>query len=417
MAGARRYAHVNALRTDGVNPGLLGMRRVCSDDSMRRAMGRMKADEAEIWLRRHLGAVWRPLVKTHWILDVDTTVKPLYGRQEGAEVGYNPTKRGRPSQVIHVYEMGTLRLVLDAEVVAGKRHHSRYSLPGLEKLLDGLGEEERPGLVRGDCGDGTDRVMEALEQRGVDYLFRLVKRKRVKELVQAMGKQGGWTDAGQGWEAAEGRLQLDGWERGVLVLRRKVAGQRGRKELERQQLLLPFAEVLEEAGQRYEYGVLVTSLRWEALALAQLYRDRGDAENAFDELKNQWGWGGFVTQDLGRTAIMARLNALVYNWWSLFVRMSDGESRREARTRRPQMMDGVGRVTQHGRQRILVLTIAHSAARGLRAAFVRMARFLREVQNTPQLTAVERWCRILGYALRKYLKGRVPDPPPGLLPA
>ena len=31
--------------------------------------------------------------------------------------------------------------------------------------------------------------------------------------------------------------------------------------------------------------------------LAQLYRDRADADNGFDELKNQWGWGGFTTQD------------------------------------------------------------------------------------------------------------------------
>ena len=40
VSGASRYAHVNALRWDGVNPGLLGMRRVCSDDSVRRAIGR-----------------------------------------------------------------------------------------------------------------------------------------------------------------------------------------------------------------------------------------------------------------------------------------------------------------------------------------------------------------------------------------
>ena len=31
------------------------------------------------------------------------------------------------------------------------------------------------------------------------------------------------------------------------------------------------------------------------LSLGQLYRDRADAENTFDELKNQWGWGGFTT--------------------------------------------------------------------------------------------------------------------------
>ena len=166
--------------------------------------------------------------------------------------------------------------------------------------------------------------------------------------------------------------------------------------------------------------MLVTSLGWEPLTLAQLYRDRADVENAFDELKNQWGWDGFVTQDLNRTRIMVRLNALFYNWWSLFVRMIDPESRREARTSRPQMMEGVARVTRvtrHGRQTTLLLTIAHSASVHLREAFVAMTRFLRELQNAPQLTAVERWCKILGRALRKYFRGRVPNPPPGLMPA
>ena len=38
-----------------------------------------------------------PLLSEPWILDVDTTVKPLYGHQEGAVVGYNPKKPGRPS--------------------------------------------------------------------------------------------------------------------------------------------------------------------------------------------------------------------------------------------------------------------------------------------------------------------------------
>ena len=50
-------------------------------------------------------------------------------------------------------------------------------------------------------------------------------------------------------------------------------------------------------AKRYEYAVLVTDLSEELLTLAQLYRDRADSENTFDELKNQWGWGGYTTQD------------------------------------------------------------------------------------------------------------------------
>ena len=420
LGGAKRYAHVNWLRHDGVNPDLLGMSRVCSDDSVRAAIKRMDEEAAEAWLRSSLDYVVRPLLREPWILDIDTTVKPVYGRQQGAVVGYNPLKRGRPSQVIHSYEMSTTRLMIDCEVEAGNRSHSKYGLPGLEALLDGLRPEERPTLVRGDRGYGTERVMSALEARDQEYLFKLPMRSRVKALVQKMASRQGWVSAGQGWEAAAAELRLDGWarKRKVLVLRRRVGDRKpSLPRPDPDQLQLAFTEIVVSNRDRYEYAVLVTSMTAEPLTIAQLYRDRADSENAFDELKNQWGWGGFVTRDFKRTRIMVRLNAVVYNWWSLFVRMLDPECRREAKTSRPLMMQGVARATRHGRQTTLLLTVAHSASGGLRAAFAQTCRFLRDVQNAPQLTAHERWCRILGYAMRKYLHGQAPRPPPGALPA
>jgi hypothetical protein len=36
LAGHRRYAHISALRFDGVLPELLGMTKVVSEDSVRR---------------------------------------------------------------------------------------------------------------------------------------------------------------------------------------------------------------------------------------------------------------------------------------------------------------------------------------------------------------------------------------------
>jgi len=33
----------------------------------------------------------------------------------------------------------------------------------------------------------------------------------------------------------------------------------------------------------------------ELITVTQHYRERADCENNFDEAKNQWGWGGFVT--------------------------------------------------------------------------------------------------------------------------
>ena len=71
------------------------------------------------------------------------------------------------------------------------------------------------------------------------------------------------------------------------------------------------------------------------MAMAQLYQDRGDAENNFDELKNQCGWAGCTTQDIDRGQVMARHIALIYNWWGLFVRLADLSLRREAMSSRP----------------------------------------------------------------------------------
>src|SRR5689334_19444223 len=44
LAGHRRYAHIAALRSDAVNPPLLGMRKVVSEDAVRRALA--KIDES-----------------------------------------------------------------------------------------------------------------------------------------------------------------------------------------------------------------------------------------------------------------------------------------------------------------------------------------------------------------------------------
>src|ERR1039457_2212133 len=36
------------------------------------------------WLKKHLKASYEPLLQEPWILDVDSTVKPLYGHQQDA---------------------------------------------------------------------------------------------------------------------------------------------------------------------------------------------------------------------------------------------------------------------------------------------------------------------------------------------
>jgi hypothetical protein len=90
------------------------------------------------WLQGHLHQSYAPLLSVSWILDIDATIKPIYGHQQGAEIGYNPHKPGRPSHVYHSYLMGTARLALDVEVQPGIQTAAHHALPGLWRLVDSL---------------------------------------------------------------------------------------------------------------------------------------------------------------------------------------------------------------------------------------------------------------------------------------
>src|SRR5882672_1623312 len=141
LAGHRRYAHITAVRGDTVAAQALGMNSMVSEDAVRRAMKCIEAEPSEAWMRPALMRSVASALDRPWVLDVDATIKPLYGRQEGAELGYNPHKPGRPSHVLHTYWVGDLRLVLDVQLNPGKQHTSMHAKAGLGRLLDELADK------------------------------------------------------------------------------------------------------------------------------------------------------------------------------------------------------------------------------------------------------------------------------------
>jgi hypothetical protein len=82
--GDRRYAHITALRCDPMNPSLLGMRKVVSEDSVHRGLATIGEAKGLPWLQNHLDYCTAPLLSEPWVLDMNSTVKTLYGHKEGA---------------------------------------------------------------------------------------------------------------------------------------------------------------------------------------------------------------------------------------------------------------------------------------------------------------------------------------------
>jgi hypothetical protein len=165
----------------------------------------MDETEGVAWPSDHLDYVSAPLLSEPWILDADVTVKPLYGHQEGAVVGYNPHKPGRPSHSYYTYFIANLRLVLDVEVQAGNKTASKHSSPGLWELRGRIPRPHWPAFIRDDRDWGTQANMARAEQEGIDYLFKLRMTAKVKKLVARLMQGADWTDAGQGWQGERRR--------------------------------------------------------------------------------------------------------------------------------------------------------------------------------------------------------------------
>jgi Transposase DDE domain group 1 len=310
--------------------------------------------------------------------------------------------------------------VLRVDVLPGDEDNVSHATDGLWTLLDRLGPGRRPALLGGDKSWGIEPVMARAEREELAYLFRLRMTANVRRSMERAMRQSEWTDAGQSWQGKQTSLRLLGWsrQRRIILLRRKLSGDLA--PIDRNdggQRLLSFIEVGPDK-ELWEYAALVTSLDHEILTLGQLYRDRADCENAFDELKNQWGWGGFTTHDLSRCRLLACMVALIYNWWSLFVRLADPEHHREAITTRPLLLSAIARQTQHSGQLTLTISSAHAARDKARQAYRRIVGFLAGLRTSAeQLDPLQRWYRILSEALRYFLKGRQLQPPIQLKPA
>ena len=412
LSGHTRFSHSAELYGDDVAAELLGINKVVSHDSLSRALGRMEEDQAREWMQRHLLKTSEILLQKPYVLDMDPTVKVVYGHQEGAAKGYNPTKPGRPSLCYHTYFVGNLRLLLGVDVRPGNETAGCYSHATLWTLLDQLPEHLHPSFVRGDIAFGNEATMCGCEDRNVNFLFKLRQSPKVKQLIEQLSvPEQEWTDGGEGWKCVDTTLRLSGWtkERRVVIYRRRRSKNEGDQEAfaqlpeaELKQPLLPMP-ILTDEEPEYDYSVLVTGLQQSPVALGQSYRDRADCENGLDELKNQWGWGGFTAQKHKRTQLMASIVALVYNWWNIFCRLAEPDKHMEATTSRPAFQKIVGRLVKTGGQKIIRLCVTGETAEWTHKVLTEIGIFLSHLLTATQLTPMQRWGRVLSRAFSAFL--------------
>jgi hypothetical protein len=314
------------------------------------------------------------------VADWDSTVIVRYGKQEDTAIGYNPQKPGRPSHHPLACVIGGTRLCLHMEWRKGNTVSSSGWIEAMEKVWRSPTAQHRIRLNRGDIGFGQESIMAWHEQssgKRPSYLFKLKLTANVKKAITAIRWDDWQGKSNEGLvQLAEIKLKLTGWscERRVIVertLKPLNAGPQG-----------SFWRHCKE-----DFSAYVTNLTLEeaeAFQVVQLYRQRADAENVFDELKNQWGFSGFCSQKASVSQSSARMLLLIYNLWSLFVRVLKNQGgHTEAIKSRYELLLIPAKMVLSGRRKIVKLAVGNKFASFLKQAYQRLEQWLR--QTAPQL--------------------------------
>lgn len=375
-----RFAHVNRLRQDPALCDIFGMDKVVSDDSIRRFFRKVPPAEGASWVAEATRPIWSAIPEGY-IMDWDSTVLTRYGSQEGAEVGYNPHKRGRPSHHPLLATIAGTRLCPYFRFRSGKVGTAAQWVEAMEEAADWIGH--LPRLNRGDIGFANEELLawhEAAPGRP-DCLFKLRLTKNVKRAIAKVPEEAweGCPTPGL-LQATEVRVKLSGWstERRVVIGRRLLGHVGGPEDGQFWKLA------------KYEYEAYVTTLPPEeatAWQVIELYRKRADCENVFDELKNQWGFSGFASKHREVTELAARLLLSAYNLWNLFLRLMEPSRHVEARHGRRWFLFIAARLTKSARRRTWKIAVCGTWWAELKQGYERLLAWIN--LTAPQLSAIE----------------------------
>jgi len=287
-------------------------------------------------------------------IDIDTTVLNLWGRQEGAEKGYNDVKRGNRSYypiLAFVYETKEL---LHGILKPGDSYCSNGAVEFIKELMTMIPYGIYDITFRADCGFFSQEILEFLEKIKFKYIISvknyptiLNKVISIKDIAykpfvsQRLIRPGRKGKS----EIAFFHYRLKKWD-----IKRKFIVVRIPKESIDPQLDM-------FGNEKYEYQILVTNINDDPKRLVHFYHKRGNAENYIKEQKYDLNIGKLITDSFWANQAIFQFTILCYNMlvWFKNIFIGKSELRTTIRTFRERFLLIPARLIKRSRQFILKL--------------------------------------------------------------
>ena len=310
ILGLERIETTQLLQHNGVFRYLSGLPTYPDPTTLRRFLLRM-TPQALIRLRKlHDRFLARMISKPHLpsrlILDLDSTVLVVYGKQQGAEVGYNPTKRGRRSYHPLLCFEGRTKDFWHGELRPGNVHTASGTLDLLKACFAKIPSEIRSVIIRADKGFYDHRIVECLEKCKACFVIVARLTRPIKRKLAHLK----YVSISAGVQAAEFHYQPSRWSHSYrfVVIRRPQP-----EEPDPQLTLFKLG--------KYHYQVLVTNLDLRPLNLWRFYNGRAGIERIIRELKGDYPLGKIPTRHFFANEAYLHLLLLAYSLVNWFKRL------------------------------------------------------------------------------------------------
>ena len=239
-------------------------------------------------------------------LDADSTVKTVYGKQEGAGKGYNPDKKGANSYHPMLLFATECKLLVHSWFRTGAAYTSNGIVEFLKQAKEYIPAEIKI-FFRADSGFFNGALFDYLEELCWEYLVKV----KFKGLVELLKKQQWLLVPGLNdqW-TCEFEYKGNVWKKP-----RTLKAVRGIKKYERREefgaiVLVPV----------YEYAVYCSTLNLDAWSTHKKYVERAVCETWIEQVKSQLYAATTLTDDFWANDILWQLAAYAYNL-SLHVRI------------------------------------------------------------------------------------------------
>lgn len=346
LAGAKHLSHLIILRADTALRSLFRWDQFPDTTTVGRIFKLfthhhcVELSEVESMARKK---VWSKKWFGRLTLDMDSTVRGVYGNQEGAEKGFNSKKKGQKSYHPLLCFIAENRECLHNWFRPGNTSSANGCVDFMKECFAKLPKRAWSLCVRADSAFFGGSLFDFLETNGVQYMIKV----KMKGLIRLLETKT-WRKIKNrpGYEKTEFSYKCAEWKK-----KRRFVAVRQITEYESDALMFPAPEI------EYKYFCYVTNMNKSPWAAHKYYGQRATSENWIEWCKNQMASGSILTQQFWANSAIFQTCILAYNLMVWMMWLTDEKGfKEEPNTIRMFLIHVPARMRYRGRQWFLRLS-------------------------------------------------------------